>query len=103
MYVNSCSPSLSLSRGAIAQSLLKAGGAALQDECTKYNHANGNVAVWNIATTGPGGAGLKCKHVIHTVSSQYDGPASEQVICDYHYTLIIVFISKVLIILWLYF
>ena len=80
VYVNTTSASLDLSNGAVAQSLLKAGGPALQDECTKYNRANGDVAVWNIATTG--GAGLKCKHVIHTVGSQYDGAASQQVKVD---------------------
>ena len=70
--------SLDLSNGAVANSLLKAGGPALQDECTRYNRANGDVAVWNIATTG--GAGLMCKHVIHTVGSQYNGAASEKVL-----------------------
>ena len=77
MYVNTAHASLDLSRGAVAQCLLKAGGPALQDECTKYHHANGDVALWDIATTG--GAGLKCKHVIHTVGGRYDGAVSEQV------------------------
>ena len=77
MYVNTAHASLNLSRGAVAQSLLKAGGPALQDECTKYNRAKGEVAVWDIATTG--GAGLKCKHVIHTVGGHYDGAVSQQV------------------------
>ena len=77
VYVNTAHASLDLSRGAVAQSLLKAGGPALQDECTKYNRAKGEVAVWDIATTG--GAGLRCKHVIHTVGGHYDGAASEQV------------------------
>ena len=78
VYVNSSRPSLYLSYGAVSQSLLEAGGPALQDECTRYNHANGDVAEWDIATTG--GAGLKCKHVIHTVGDQYDGTASEKVL-----------------------
>ena len=77
MYVNSASGSLNLSFGAIAKSLLTAGGLALQEECTKYKSQNGDVAVWNIATTG--GASLKCKHVIHTVGAQYDGATSEMV------------------------
>ena len=78
MYVNTTNTSLDLSRGPVAQSLLEAAGPALQDECTKYTRDNGDVAVWDIATTE--GAGLKCKHVIHTVGDQYDGLASEQVI-----------------------
>ena len=77
MYVNSASGSLDLSSGAIAKGLLKAGGSALQDECNKYRSQNGDVPVWNIATTG--GAGLKCEHVIHTVGGQYNGAASEMV------------------------
>ena len=77
VYVNTTNASLDLSRGGVAQSLFKAGGPALQDECTAYHHTNGNVAEWDIATTA--GADLKCKHVIHTVCTQYDGAASEQV------------------------
>ena len=77
MYVNAVNGSLDLSNGAIANSLLKAGGRALQDECTRYNRDHGDVAEWDIATTG--GAGLKCKHVIHTVGGHYDGAASEMV------------------------
>ena len=80
VYVNTSRPSLDLSYGAVSQSLLKAGGPALQDECTRYNRANGDVAVWNIATTG--GARLKCKYVIHAVGEQYDGTASEKVLVD---------------------
>ena len=77
VYVNTTNASLDLSRGGVAQSLFKAGGPALQDECTAYHRTNGNVAEWDIATTA--GADLKCKHVIHTVCTQYDGAASEQV------------------------
>ena len=88
MYVSTTNASLDLSRGAVAQSLLKAGGAALQDECNTYYHTNGDVAEWDIGTTG--GAGLKCKHVIHTVGGRYKGVASQQVsisctdVCKYH-------------------
>ena len=77
MYVNTTNPSLDLSRGAVAQSLLKAGGPALQDQCTAYHSSNGDVAVWDIATTG--GPGLNCKYVIHTVGGDYEGAASQQV------------------------
>ncbi len=77
VYVNTTNHSLDLSRGAVAQSLLKAGGPALQDECNTYHRTNGDVAVWDIATTG--GASLKCKHVIHTVGGQYEGAVSQQV------------------------
>ena len=77
MYVNTTNSSLDLSNGAVAKGLLKAGGRALQDECTRYNRANEDIAVWNIATTE--GAGLKCRNVIHTVGGHYDGAASEMV------------------------
>ena len=90
MYVNTTNASLDLSRGAVAQSLLKAGGPALQDECTAYHRTNGDVAEWDIATTA--GADLKCKHVIHTVCTQYDGAASEQVMFVCHIVIITVIV-----------
>ena len=77
VYVSTTNASLDLSRGAVAQSLLKAGGAALQDECTAYHRINGDIAEWDIGTTG--GAGLRCKHVIHTVGGRYKRAASQQV------------------------
>ena len=84
--MNTASSSLDLSSGAVAQSLLEAGGPALQDECTRYRRANGDVAVWNIATTG--GGRLKCKHVIHTIGGQYNGAASEMVILGIHWNVL---------------
>ena len=77
VYVSTTNASLDLSRGAVAQSLLKAGGPALQDKCTAYHRTNGDIAEWDIGTTE--GAGLKCKHVIHTVGGQYKRAASQQV------------------------
>ena len=77
VYVNTTNPSLDLSFGAVAQSLLKAGGPALQDECTAYHRTNGDIAIWDIATTE--GPGLNCKYVIHTVGGDYEEAASQQV------------------------
>ena len=77
VYVNTTNTSLDLSHGAVAQSLLKAGGPVLQDKCTAYHCTNGNVAVWDIATTG--GPGLNCKYAIHAVGGDYEEAASQQV------------------------
>ena len=72
MYVDTTAPNLKLSDRPVSNSLLKAGGQGLQDECTSRVHRHGNVKEWSFATTGPGN--LKCKHVIHTVAASYDGP-----------------------------
>ena len=72
MYVNTIASNLILNRGAVSNSLLKAGGQGLQDECTAHVQEHGNVKGWSFATTGPGN--LKCKHVIHTVGDSYNGP-----------------------------
>ena len=64
MYVNTAASSLDLKNGAVANSLRVAGGPKLQEECTQYTQANGDVQVWQFATTR--GHKLKCKHVIHT-------------------------------------
>ena len=71
MYINTTSSSLILTNGAVSNSLLKAGGQRLQDECTAHVQQHGNVKEWSFATTGPGN--LKCKHVIHTVGGSYNG------------------------------
>lgn len=71
MYVNTAASNLDLSYGAVANSLRNAGGSELQEECTQYTQANGDISLWNFATTQ--GHKLKCKHVIHTVGANYDG------------------------------
>ena len=71
MYVNTTASSLVLSNGAVSNSLLKAGGQRLQDECTAHVQRDGALKEWSFATTGPGN--LKCKHVIHTVGGSHDG------------------------------
>ena len=71
MYVNTAASSLDLRNGAVANSLRVAGGHKLQEECTQYTQANGDVKLWQFATTR--GHNLKCKHVIHTVGANYDG------------------------------
>ena len=88
MYVNTARPKLDLSHGAVAQSLLKSGGPALQAECNQYITKHGSVPVWGYATTG--GGNLRCKHVIHTVGTNYDGPggSAEKVCCLQHHCFI---------------
>ena len=71
VYVNTAASSLDLRNGAVANSLQVAGGPKLQEECTQYTQANGDVKEWQFATTR--GHTLKCKHVIHTVGDSYDG------------------------------
>lgn len=72
VYVNTTASDLDLRHGGVANSLRKVGGPKLQEECTQYTQANGNVQTWEFATTQ--GHKLKCKHVIHTVGTNYDGP-----------------------------
>ena len=71
VYVNTAASDLDLRHGAVANSLRNAGGAKLQEECTQYTQANGDVNVWEFVTTR--GHKLKCKHVVHTVGTNYDG------------------------------
>jgi len=66
-----------LSQGAVSASLLKAGGKALQDECTAFVTNNGTVPVGGVVLTGPGS--IHCKKIIHTVGPVYDGKRSAQV------------------------
>ena len=77
MYVNTASNDLNLNNGAVAKSLLKAGGQALQDECTSYVTQNGNLSAGSVIVTGPGK--LPCKKVVHTVGMLYNGSQSEKV------------------------
>ena len=72
MYVDTTAPNLNLSDRPVSKSLLQVAGQKLQDECTRYVQQHGNVPAWSFATTGPGN--LKCKHIFHTVASDYDGP-----------------------------
>ena len=77
MYVNSASSDLDLRNGAIAKSLLKAGGQDLQVECSSYIDKHGKVPNGGVVATGPGK--LPCKKIIHTVGVAYDGKKSEKV------------------------
>ena len=77
MYVNTASNDLNLNNGAVAKSLLKAGGQVLQDECTSYVTQNGNLSAGDVVVTGPGK--LSCKKVVHTVGMLYNGSQSEKV------------------------
>jgi O-acetyl-ADP-ribose deacetylase (regulator of RNase III) len=76
VYVNTAHCTLSLKHGAVAQTLLKAGGPALQAECNQYIAQHGNIPDWGYAVTG--GGNLKCKHIIHAVGSQYVKGAAEK-------------------------
>ena len=79
VYVNSASQDLDLKHGAIAASLLKAGGRRLQDECTRIaqQRRGGEISHWDIATTG--GGHLSCRNVVHTVGANYRKGSSEKV------------------------
>ena len=66
MYVSPAHDSLDLRYGAVAASLLKAGGQALQDECTAYVTKYGSVPVGKVAVTRPGLL-TTCKWIFHVV------------------------------------
>ena len=76
VYVNTTSNDLKLSNGAVSQSILNEGGQALQNECDQYISQHGNVSFGDIVITGPGN--IPCKHIIHTVGSNYDSSNSVQ-------------------------
>ena len=57
--------------GFVAQALLKVAGAALKDECA----SKAPVPVGDVAVTGAGN--MKCKHIIHAVLPNYDGPGGQ--------------------------
>ena len=78
MYVNTAHHMLDLRHGAVAQSLLKAGGSVLQDECNRVVATRGTIPYWDIATTT--GGNLQCQHIIHTVGQQYKDRSSGKVI-----------------------
>ncbi|KAK3095440.1 hypothetical protein FSP39_014712 [Pinctada imbricata] len=61
VIVNTASKDLNLSQGFVSNSLLKAGGETLQEECTK-NYPNG-IEFGDVAVTS--GGKLKCKNVLH--------------------------------------
>ena len=83
VYVNTAHNTLNLKHGAVAKSLLKAGGAALQAECDGYIAKHGYIPEWGYAVTG--GGELKCKCIIHAVAAFYGGrrgsASTEQVCC----------------------
>ena len=54
--------------GYVSQALLKAAGTTLKDECAK----KAPVPVGGVAVTGAGN--LTCKHIMHVVLPNYDGP-----------------------------
>ena len=77
MYVNTVGPNLMLNNKGVAQSFLKAGGQALQDECNAYISQHGQVPVAGAVVTKPGA--IPCLGVIHTVGTEYTGKQSEDV------------------------
>ena len=69
--------------GFVSKALLKAAGDTLKDECAN----KAPVPVGGVAVTGAGS--LKCKHIMHVVLPNYDGPGgqSEKVFYYYFYKL----------------
>ena len=57
--------------GFVAKALLKAAGGALKDECA----SKAPVPVGGVAVTGAGN--MNCKHIIHAVLPNYDGPGGQ--------------------------
>ena len=57
--------------GFVAKALLKAAGGALKDECA----SKAPVPVGGVTVTGAGN--MKCKHIIHAVLPNYDGPGGQ--------------------------
>ena len=95
MYVNTAHRGLNLQHGAVAQSLLKVGGSALQAECDRYVSKHGTLPAWEYATT-TGGGRLNCKHVIHAVGTEYDGPgkSAEKVCCCLFVCLFVIIVFR---------
>ena len=56
-------------RGSTAKALLKAAGDTLKDECASKGPVGG------VAVTGAGN--MKCKHILHAVLPNYDGPGGQ--------------------------
>ena len=57
--------------GFVAKALLKAAGDTLKEECA----SKAPVPVGDVAVTGAGN--MECKHVIHVVHPNYDGPGGQ--------------------------
>ena len=70
VLVNTTDPNLGFG-GFVAKALLKAAGDTLKDECA----SKAPVPVGGVAITGAGN--MKCKHVIHAVLPNYDGPGGQ--------------------------
>ena len=71
-----------LNNSGVAQSFLKAGGQALQDECDAYVRQHGQVPVAGEVVTKPGA--IPCLGIIQTVGTEYTGKQSEDVsFCQY--------------------
>jgi len=69
-YVNTTSNDLVLSNGAVSNSILKAAGQTVQDECSAHVSKNGRVQAGDVVVTGAGK--IPCKYIIHTAGSSYD-------------------------------
>lgn len=73
MYVCTANTSLDLSRGIIAQRMLKLAGSNLQKECTD----KGRAKVGDVVVTGPGK--LKCQYIFHAVAANYSNDSNGKV------------------------
>ena len=75
--VNTTDPNLGFG-GIVSKALLKAAGDTLKDECA----SKAPVPVGGVAVTGAGN--LKCKHIMHVVLPNYDGPGGQsEKVCLY--------------------
>ena len=64
--------------GFVANALLKAAGDTLKDECA----SKAPVPVGGVAITGAGN--MNCKHIIHAVLPNYDGPGGQsEKVCSF--------------------
>ena len=68
--MNTTDPNLGFG-GFVAKALLKAAGDTLKDECA----SKAPVPVGGMAVTGAGN--MNCKHIIHAVLPNYDGPGGQ--------------------------
>ena len=75
--MNTTTTNLDLSSNPCARAVSKNAGKSLQDECTAWVEANGQLPAYSFAETN--GGMLKCKRVLHAVCAKYNGKESEAV------------------------
>ena len=73
VIVNTTSPNLVLSNGAVSSLILQAAGPSLQTECTDYVQKVPSLAIGEIAVTK--GYNLSCRHIYHGSCIGWDNGA----------------------------